>query len=367
MAKILFVSEKINDVSWPIATALKLQNNEVLFLTSRDQIVKTENNIQIMSYFKKWNTLELIRFLPILMTTKIDVVHFLLESDDLNTAQSILSSACVAMPQTLISTSLLNITQGLSRRNPVRYLVEQSDLVTAPTLDMLAQLRGLNIKNLKQVRGILPPIISYSKAKEFHSDSISEKMENLLSATVKKDFIVVPLVSPKYQTYEQVLAPLVSLSKKFFIIFDGTLKDWPLTQRKLWEKALTEKLGSQWCLSGEINADDEHDLLEKSYALFLAGQEFAPCEITRWVTRASQANTSIIVDDRQTRLYPGLWEHQKNSWIFSRLDLAMDLERWIQAGPPSLSSSLSESLRQKQELLDAPLNELHRLYNRLPL
>lgn len=367
MAKILFVSEKINENSWPIATALKAQNNEVLFLTSRDQNIQTEQNIQIMSYFKKWNTLELIRFLPILLTAKIDVVHFLLESDQLNTAQSILTSTCVALPQTLISTSLLNITHGLSRKNPARYLVEQSDLVTAPTVDMLAQLRGLNIKNLKQIRGVMPPIITYAQAKETHSTETSEKMENLLLATVKKEFVVVPLLDPEYQTHERVLAPLMALGQRFFIVFKGTLKNWSVTQRKLWEKAMTEKLGSYWCLSGEISAEDEHELLEKSYALFLAGQEFSPCAITRWVTRASQANTAIIVDDRQTRLYPGLWEHQKNSWIFSRLDLTADLERWIQAGPPSLSSSLSESLRQKQDLLDAPLNELHRLYNRLPL
>lgn len=365
MAKILFISEKINDTSWSMATALKSQNNEILFLTSRGQNVPTENHIQVLSFFKKWNALEVLRFFPMLVTSRTDVVHFVLESDQLNTAQSLMTSACVALPQTLISTSLLNISNGLSRRNPARYLIEHSDLVTAPTIDMLAQLRGLNIKKRKQIRGIIPPIISAGK--ENHLDEIGEKVSQLLLATTQTPFILVPLLEPKLQNQEHVLASLVTLSRKFFLVFEGTLKDWPVPQRKLWEQTMTEKLGNNWCISGELKSAEELELLEKAKALFLAGQEFTPSQIIHWVGLSSRSKAPIIIDDRQTRLYPGLWEHQKNSWIFSRVDLPGDLARWLEAGPPALSSNLRETLQQKQDLLDAPLNELHRLYNRLPL
>ncbi len=366
MAKILFVSEKINETSWSMATALKSQNNEVLFLTSREQDVPAgNNNIQILSYFKKWNSWEVIRLFPMLLSFRMDVVHFVLETDELNAAQSFLTSACVALPQTLISTSLLNISQGLSRRNPVRYLIERSDLVTAPTMDMLAELRGLDIKKRKQIRGVIPPIIPGAKDPAFHE--IAEKVSQLLLATTQKPFVLVPLLDPKHQYNEYALAPLIALSKKFFLIFEGTLKDWTVPERKLWEQTMTQKLGNNWCISGELTMEDEQNLLEKAQALFLAGQEFSPCQVTQWVALASKAQAPVIVDDRQTRLYPGLWEHQKNSWVFPRVDLANELERWIQAGPPALSSSLQESLREKQDMLDAPLNELHRLYNRLPL
>ncbi|MEK6773781.1 MAG: hypothetical protein AABY64_07565 [Bdellovibrionota bacterium] len=365
MAKILFVSEKINDTSWTLATALKSNNNEVLFLTSHGQNVQTEQNIQILGYFKKWSTLEALRFLPMLLTAKIDIVHFLLETDNLNAAQSFLSTACLALPRLAISTSLLNISNGLTRKNPVRYLLERSDLVTAPTVDMLAQLRGLNVKNLKQLRGVIPPIIP-SKY-EIQDKETSGRIAHLLVSTEKKDFIIVPLQSREYQSHELALPPLIALSKKFFLIFQGSLQDWTVSERKLWEKVTTEKLGHNWCLSGNLDTQEENDLLEKSCGLFLAGHDLPPLKMTQWLGRSAHSGTTLIVDDRQTRLYPGLWEHQKNSWVFSRVDLASEIERWIESGPPSLSSNLTESLRLRQDLLDAPLNELHRLYNRLPL
>jgi hypothetical protein len=362
MAKILFVSEKINETSWSLATALKSQNNKVLFLTSRDQKIDNSQNVEVLSYFKKWSTFEALRFLPVLLNARVDIIHFLLDSDRLNPAQGVLTSAGLLFPNTLISTSLLNMTQGLSRQNPVRYLLERSDLVTAPTVEMLAQLRGLNVKNLRQTRGVIPPLIPWKK--ETRSLSSSEKVQELLNVVKGEEFVVIPLLNSELQSNPFYLGSLSGLARRFFLIFAGTLEHLSLADRKKWEKFTTEHLGPRWGLSSSLSRDEETVLLKKSWGLFLAGQDMAPTVLTHWLSLASQVDASMIVDDRQTRLYPGLWEHKKNAWIFSRNDLKADLEKWIQTGPPALSSNLTESLQQKQDLLDAPLNELHRLYNK---
>ncbi len=363
MAKILFVSEKINNNSWSLASALKLQGNEVHFLTTKNQAVTQPHSFEILSFFNHWNTFEALRFLPFLAIGKYDVVHFLLESDRLNKAQSLLTTLSYSIPNLLLSTSLLDISTGLTRKNPVRYLLERSHLVTAPTIEMLAQLRGLNIKNHKQLRGILPPIIPFFR--EDLISSSSDKTNSFATTAEKKEFAVVPLIHIKNQSHEKFLLPLIELSKKFFIIFLGSLEGWPVSERKIWEKYITTKIGQDWCLSGQLPLEQEKDVLNSSAALFLAGQDLSPLIMTEWVGKSASSNTALIIDDRQTRLYPGLWEHKKNAWIFSRVDLSTDVERWVKTGPFLLSSTLSESLNEKQNLLDAPLNELQRLYNRL--
>lgn len=364
MAKILFISQKIDQTSWSLATSLKMQGNEIHFLTTKNQDVPAQNSsIEILSFFKKWNSLEALRFIPFFLMGRYDAVHFLLEDDELNSAQSILSTLTLSMNHVLVSTSLLNITIGLSRRNPVRYLLERSHLVTAPTVEMLAQLRGLNVKNQKQLRGVLPPVISFHK--EIQQQDDSNKISQLLLATKEKKYIVVPLLNPEHQSHKKFLPPLIQLSHHYFIVFVGTLGKYSVAERKLWEKNISDVIGEHWCLSGDLNSNDETSLLQQATAIYIAGQDLSPMTMTYWLGRSAETNVALMVDDRQTRLYPGLWEHQNNSWIFSRLDLAADIERWLKTGPPHLSSSLSESLRQRQELLDAPLNELHRLYNRL--
>ncbi|MEN0060061.1 MAG: hypothetical protein AAGB31_14570 [Bdellovibrio sp.] len=363
MAKIILVSQHVNATSWQLAQALRSQQHEVVFLTSYGENPPDTNGIEFMGYFKSWSFMEGLRITPGLFGLQPQVLHLLLDEDRMNQAQVILATFAKTHPTCVLSTSLLNIRRGLKRRNPVRYLIEQSDIITCPTVETLGQLRGLNIRSPKQGRSILPPVLdlkSSSPLTHYH-----EEMEPFFQHLAQTPYIVVPFREASFNPQKESFIRLRTLAQKYKVILWGSYSHWSVRERKKFATWLQEyNCHQNWALTGLLPSGTSHHLLENSTALFLAGQNFSPVEMTEYYLKAIQSHVNLILDSKQSSVHADLWKNGVNCWILNSHQLQKELIKLLARPHLRLPESLSEQLAQDRHLIDSSLNELNRLYNR---
>jgi|GEM_PF-1505902 hypothetical protein len=364
MAKIILVTEKANQTSWQLAEALRSQQHEVIFLTSHGESVEDTHGIEFMGYFKKWNLLEGLRIIPGLFGLQPQILHLLLEEDKLNTAQMMLATFAKSHPACILTTSLLNIRRGLKRTNPVRYLVEESDIITCPTIETLGQLRGLNTRSPRQGRGILPPVLNLAGQTTESGENI-EAVSNLIEQWKDKPFFLVPFNEPGFDPDSEYFDHLRALVQKNPVILWGSYSHWPLRERKklaAWFESFGQ--GQSWGVTGSLSATDCRELMEKCEALVLAGQTYSPIDITEFYFRAIQTKCSLILDSRQASVHSALWRNAVNCWIVDARHLQRDLIKLLTRPHFKLPEVLSETIEHDRQVIDGSLNELNRLYSR---
>lgn len=365
MAKIILVSKHVNATSWQLAQALKSQQHEVVLLTSYGEIPPQDTNgIEFMGYFKRWSFLEGVRIIPGLFGLQPQILHVLLDDDRMNAAQMILSTFAKSHPSCVLTTSLLNIRYGLRRRNPVRYLVEESDIITCPTVEALGQLRGLNVRSTRQGRGILPPVLDLKSetALKLYGD---DDEEHLLSNLTKDPFVVVPFREPSFNPEDDSFVRLRTLAQKYRVVLWGSYSHWSLRDRKRFAAWMEEfQCGHRWTVTGNLSPYLSRTLLEQSTALVLAGQSLSPVEMTDYYMRAIHSHAVLILDSRQTSVHSDLWKNAVNCWVLNHHHLQKDLVKLLAKSHLKLPENLSEQLAEDRHLIDSSLNELNRLYNK---
>ncbi|MBO9668359.1 MAG: hypothetical protein J7501_16285, partial [Bdellovibrio sp.] len=198
MAKIILVSKTIHATTWQLAKALRAQQHEVVILTSHGEM-PPENplDIEFMAYFKKWGALEGLKIIPGLFGLQPQILHLVLEEDRMNAAQIVLSGFAKSHPSCVLTTSLLNIRRGLKKTNPVRYLVEESDIITCPTVESLGQLRGLNVRSAQQGRGILAPALDF-KSSDLTQTYADDAEAQLIVDLSDQEYFVVPFREARF-------------------------------------------------------------------------------------------------------------------------------------------------------------------------
>jgi len=365
MAKIILVSKHVNATSWQLAQALKSQQHEVVLLTSYGEAPEfNTNGIELMAYFKRWSLMEGLRIIPGLFGLQPQILHILLDEDKMNAAQIVLATFAKSHPSCVLTTSLLNIRYGLSRRNPVRYLVEESDIITCPTVEALGQLRGLDIRSTRQGRGILPPVLDFRNSHE--SVKYSEEDEDqLLNRLTNEPYVVVPFREERFNPEGDAFIRIRTLAQKYKVVLWGTYSHWPVRERKkfsAWMEAF--QCGHRWTVTGLLPAHLSHALLEKSAAFVLAGQNLTPVEMTEYYMKAIQSHAVLVLDSRQTSVHSDLWKNAVNCWVLNHSRLQQDLVKLLAKPHLKLPESLSEQLAEDRHLIDSSLNELNRLYNR---
>jgi hypothetical protein len=364
MAKIILVSKHVTATSWQLAQSLRAQQHDVILLTSYGEPAPDTTGIQFMAYFKKWSFWEGLKIIPGLFGLQPQILHLILDEDRINPAMLVLSTFAKSHPTCILTTSLLNIERGLHRKNPVRYLVEESDIVTCPSVENLGQLRGLNVRVGRQGRGILPPVLKFTEqnSEEIYNDGSEAQ---LLFDLHDKPYFVIPFREPKFLPESDNFARLRTLAQKHKVVLWGSFKGWSLRDRKRFATWMQDfDCGTNWMLTGELPQRVTRELLEHSTAFVLAGQKFTPLEMTEYYMRGIQAKSVMILDSLQTSIHSDLWRNSVNCWVLDHAHMQRDLIRLLSRHHLELPENLSEQVARDSHLIDSSLNELNRLYNK---
>lgn len=362
MAKILLVSKKLSPTCLRLTMALRHQQHQVSVLTSMGEDARFPDGVECMTPFRSWSLLEGLRWLPALLTLQPQIIHLILDEDDLSGVQAVLSMAAKGLPNTVLTTSLLSIKQGLRRRNPVRYLLQESDIVTCPSVESLGSLRGLRIRSTRQGRGILPPAIDFSdEGTEAPSGHLAELEKSLHG----RDYLVMPFFEMDFDPSKAAFDRLAMMASHRHVVLLGSFSNWTLRERRLFQRWMQDQgLGTQWTLTGPLGRAESRKILAGAEALVLAGTPMSPFEATEFFLRTLQAGATPVLDEKQASIHSELWKHGENCWILPHGEINRRLNRLLNQGSLKRPASLPINLSLHRDLIDAPLNELNRLYNR---
>lgn len=371
MAKIILVTEKVNSTSWPLALSLKAQQHEVIFLTSHGEEATNTDGIRFMAYFKTWSFLEGLRVLPMLFSYEPQVLHIILDQGKMTGAHAILASYAKSHPLMVLTTSLLQFERRLRLGNPTRLLLQESDIVTCPSVDSLAKLRGLSVRSKKQGRGILPPaldlyestLLEEPRYEDNEAEHIAE--ENWAQHLREEPYFVIPCFEKNFSPESLYFRRIARIAETQFVVLMGSNQDWPLRSRKLFEQWMDEQgLKDRWMFSGSLPRGLEKELLKQTQCLILAGIKLSPKEISQFYLKAIQCNTPLALDSKQASVHAHLWQKDINCWIFNHESLDKEFASFLLKEKFRPPQSLQAKLSQDRHLTDTPLNELNRLYTR---
>jgi hypothetical protein len=363
MAKILLVTENLTPTAIRLATALRHQQHQVTLLTSKDEDAELPDGIELMRPFKRWSFSEGLRLAPLIYGMNPEIMHLVLEQDQMKPAQMVLSLIAKTLPHCVLTTSLLHIRQGLRRRNPVRYLLQESDVVTCPSVEALGSLRGIRVKSRRQGRGILPPVLNFSE-----DNSPAERFgptADLAKSLLGKNYFVMPFIESEFDPSRGAFRRLTLLAAHRHVVLLGSQSSWTLRERKKFQAWMDAKgLASQWTLTGELGQADLRRLLSHAESFVMAGLSLSPMETTEYFLRGIQAGATLVLDNRQSSLHSDLWRHGENCWILPHDEVISSLQGLLGRGSLRRPQTLPENMSLQRDLIDAPLNELNRLYNK---
>lgn len=365
MAKIILVTPQVNTTAWQLAQALRAQQHDVILLTSYGESVADTQGIEFMAYFKSWSFLEGLRIIPGLFGLQAQILHLLLEEDKMNPAQAVLATFAKSHPHCVLTTSLLHIRKGLSRRNPVRYLVEESDIITCPTVATLGELRGLNIRPRRQGRGILPPVLRLQDQDPLAETEIPDAERQIAARVEGEKFVLLPFNESDFDPEADFFLRLRILAARQRVVLWGSYSQWPLRVRKQFARWMEKHgLADRWLVTGEISEALLRRLFAEAEALVLAGLPLTPVELTDYFLKAIHHNCTLILDSAQAGVHGTLWKNGQNCWILNGARLTSELNQLMGKNKLRVSESLPDQMAREQHWLDHPLNELNRLYNR---
>ncbi|MBX2988717.1 MAG: hypothetical protein KF802_12550 [Bdellovibrionaceae bacterium] len=364
MAKVLLVTEKLTPTAHRLALSLRQQHHQVTLLTSRDEDAALPDGIELLRPFRQWSFFEGMRVLPVIYGLQPQIVHLVLEEDQLKPAQILISLTAKTLPHCVLTTSLLHIRRGLRRRNPVRYLLQESDIVTCPTVESLGAMRGLAVKSTRQGRGLLPPVLDM-RDDEDNGSPFTPGVE-LQKNLADEPYVVLPFFESAFDPQQAPFRRLALLAQHRHVVMLGSCADWSLRERKLFQAWMqAQGLDHRWTLSGDLSAADQRRLLSHSEAFCLAGLNLTAQESTEYFLRAIRAGATLILDDKQAALHGDLWKNGDNCWVVPKEPLIPALQQLLtRDGSLRRPQSLPQDLNLHRDLIDAPMNELNRLYNK---
>jgi hypothetical protein len=364
MAKVLVVSKKLNPTCFRLAQTLRSQQHEVSILTSQKEDGSFPAGIECMTPFEKWSAVEALRWIPALLQRQPNIVHFLLEgSADLSMAHVILIGFIKSLPNTVISTSLLSNPMHLGFFNPMRLLLQESDIITCPSYESLATLRGLNVRSHQQSRGILPPALDLNPAvTEEESIEVNGGPQQHL---YNGPYVVMPLIETVFAPNKSFFDRLSLLASHRHVMLIGSMDSWTLRERRRFQKWMEDQgLGHRWTLVNQKAELRPKRLLQNAEALVLAGCRLTPFELADYFYQSIQTECTLVLDDRQAGFYADLWRHGENCWIIPSSEIQRRLNRLMNQGSLRLQFKLPQHMDVHRNLIDLPINELNRLYSR---
>ena len=366
MSKIVLVSKKLNNSTWMLAKGLRSQSNEVIILTSRNEVPPEDDTAQIelMTYFKEWSFGEAVKLLPTLIGSDISIMHLLMEEQRVHGAYVVLSTFAKKNPRCILSISFFNSVKRISRKSPLKFLVERSDIVTLPTPDAMSSLRGLRMTNKYQGRLVLSPVLPSLPLR--HEISFSEIVSDIAFETSStrntKPKALIYFNQSEFNPDSKFYRSLQLLSEKYHLIFWGTNSQWPLRERKkfaTWISGFSQK----WQFLHVHSIEEDIKYLSSHDMIFLSFTDMSLLKLAETMALGLGSKASLILDNSQTGVYAGLWRNGKNCWILQDSKNLDDLESLLNQ-KTDLPYPKPQDLGNNQQLIDSSLNELNRLYNK---
>lgn len=362
MSKIVLVSKKLNNSTWMLAKGLRSQSNEVIILTSRNEVPPDNDNgqIELMTYFKAWSFWEAIKLLPTLIGNDISIMHLLIEEQRVHGAYVVLSTFAQKNPRCVLSISFFNSMKKISRKSPLKFLVEKSDIVTLPTPDAMSTLRGLRMRNKNQGRLVLSPVLPSLPIK--HEISFSELVFDELKTADKMPKALIYFDQEKFTPDTKFFRSLEILSKKYHLIFWGTNSHWPLRERKKFSAWLST-FSKKWQFLQVNDIAEDIKYLNLDDIIFLSFTDINLLNLAETMVLGLGSKASLVLDNSQTGVYAGLWRNGKNCWVLQDSKNLDDLSDFLRQ-QINLPYPRPQELGNNQQLIDSSLNELNRLYNK---
>lgn len=373
MSRILIVTEQLNS---PIIAAhiesIKNLQHEIVIVTSQNQkdfALESHGlqNVQVLYFFRRWNLAEWFRFIPSLISTRPQLIHFLIETERNLIAQKLLAETCHSF-NIPVFTHFLNLTYINPKSKNLKFFVYKSDLVTCAHRQSLLDLRGLSTFNRKQIRGLIPPVLRMRIEKNNQeSNHISDSINTFIEKN-PAPFILpfkAEILNPESYSWK-ILTKILEYQS---ILFIGNLETLEASKKKRAESELlkwTQKKKSHWIYLQTKSYAHSISLVPKNSVIFLAGLPLTIQEISEIFEQAILAEHLLIIDEFQAELYSGLWQNKRNALILSNYQLVKELDHLLRFDEwKSFNFQALNSSQIRSEIMDAPINEFNRLLNKV--
>jgi hypothetical protein len=345
MAKIALISQKLTPEFLGFAKALHFHRHEVMIITGHETVVPGGLQFEVLTYFKKWSTIEALRLFPRLLAHSPTVWHFVfsdLGEENFRAAQWTLAQLARAIPGRVVASSLFDTPFDIPKWK-LRPLLRSCDIVTAGSRESLMYLKREGLLRGFCQTEVLPPLLSTTETTDGHHDQDLEKLSESL-----KPFLVVPnsRISSNVEWSE--------IAAKLSLVFLGT------RPQNFLSKAMMPS--NVYFVGSHLNSADLAYLLSQSAGLLTAFDDLSEVELMRFHNLCSLTKTPTLSNSRQAEALPGFCVTKKNGWI---LEKGVQSFRQLIFDNPELRLAQPQFERRSYEVADSTLNELNRLYSKV--
>jgi hypothetical protein len=279
-----------------------------------------------------------------------DLVYFILEHDELNWMEKALVETIGALPHQPIAVSFLGFLNQKKSKG-LKTLLKRADLVTLPSRQNLADLRGISSSSKRQLRTLLAPLPALNALET----DVDHKSEEVLSAVANRKLWIAPW-DPAY--VKENLNFFEDVAKEKNWIFLGDRSQWTFHEHKEFQ-ALFDSWKNKPLWSSHLNKTETLKLLKEAEVLVLAGLSIAPSQFVDLASLSAMAGVFVILDTHQIELMSGLWAVNENCTLLDRDHYSQQLEnRWTSGA--LVPTSFKRKVRTPSLVLDQSLNELNR-------
>lgn len=369
MSRILIVTEQLNSpVIISHIESIKNLGHEATVVTSKNQKNYVIDNMETLYFFSKWNFKEWFQFFPVFFSVRPQLVHFLIESNAKLTAQNLLLEICHALGIPIF-THFLNLTYINQKSKNLTLYVYKSDLITCAHRQSLMGLRGLNTRNKKQIRGLIPPVLSMDSGKK-HAYREAISIENLTYFLERnQNILLIPFKSEIFNlsnSYGKILLKTLEYNP---VIFVGPVDELSIHEKKAIDSQLVlanSRNKHEWTYFSAKSFSGSLSLFPAHSKILISGLPLTIQEVSEIFEQTILNKQILIMDEFQAELYSGLWQDKVNCFVVTNYQTVKSLDHLFRA--PYLDSFDINSINTdviKSEIMDAPINEFNRLLNKV--
>jgi hypothetical protein len=344
MAKIALITQKLTPEFLGFAKALHFHRHEIMIITSTEASIPEGLPYEVLTYFKKWSTLEALRLFPRLVGHSPAVWHFVFSDfseEKFRPAQWILAQLARAIPGRVVACSFFDTPFDVPLWK-LRPLMRSCDIVTTGSRESLMYLKRQSVLHRFCQTEVLPPLLNQTEEIPSTEGQHDQDLEKLAQSL--KPFLVVPSSRLSSGTeWSEITA-------KIALVFLGTRPD---------QKASPSHV---YFVGSHLNTVDLSYLLSHSSGLLTAFDDLSEIELMRFHNLCSLTKTPTLANPRQAEALPGFCVTKKNGWL---LEKGVQSFRQLLFDNPELRLPQPQFERRSYEIADSTLNELNRLYSKV--